>query len=113
MKNLIIMALIASLFSACSDDNAKPQMYEAYEVAKVLVRSKLKDPDGAEFIDGNRKEAEYKDSSFVFSGYVKATNDLGLKSPIEYNVGIKWRGGYWQSDTSWIVKFGNVGNPNL
>ncbi|WP_121812779.1 hypothetical protein [Mucilaginibacter kameinonensis] len=115
MKKLIPIALLLFSLAACSDDekaNKKPELWQAYTVAQVAVKAHLKDPDGAEFIEGNRKEKEYPDSSYVFRGYVKATNDLGLKAPIEYNVGIKWKGGDWMSDTSWTIKFGTVGGDN-
>lgn len=108
MRRVIFAVFGCLLLTSCSNEQSLPNDVQAEYVAHQVVKAQLIDPDNAEFEASNSKMATFKDSSFVFNGIVKASNRIGIKVPMRYNVGIKWKGGVWQSDTSWTIKFVHI-----
>ncbi|MBC7399831.1 MAG: hypothetical protein H7289_07775 [Mucilaginibacter sp.] len=105
---IIAIVVIAIIISKNTPDT--PQTTDrdkAFTVAKQFVKQQLIDPESAEFLEQNTKAAEYKDSSYVYRGYVKATNKLGLVAPMEYNIGVKWNGGDGFNPDNYTLKFIN------
>lgn len=85
-----------------------PNDVQAEYMAHLVVKTQLLDPASAEFEGEGSKMATYADTSFVFNGIVLSLNKLGIKAPVEYNVGIKYKGGNPVIDSSWTVKFCNI-----
>jgi len=106
---------IAALQKAKEDSLASlpplPNDVEAQSTAENVIKAQAIDPDDVEFINGNSKMLPLKDSSWVFTGYVKIPNQYNMLVTMAYNVGIKWKGGDWKSDSSWTVKFCHITNP--
>jgi len=88
-----------------------PNDVEAENMARNVIKVALVDPD-AEFLDESAKMAAYRDSSYIFTGDVRALDKAGEKMAMEYNVDIKWKGGNPVQDSSWVVKFCNI-KPTL
>lgn len=103
--------IAALLFFGCDTRQTLPNDVMAQTTMQSIVKAQTVDPDDVEFIDGNSKMQTFKDSSWVFAGYVKLDNGAGNKITKAYNVGIKWNGGDWKSDSSWTVKFCHITNP--
>jgi hypothetical protein len=110
MKKLIPLLFTLFIFG-CDSTPQKPSDTEAEIIAKNVVKAQFIDPSDAEIIDERTRMEVNKDTSWVFDGYVKAPNKLGLKVPYEFNVGIKWHGGEWEQDSSWTVRFCHITNP--
>ena len=81
-----------------------PSNDNAYHVAQDYIKDKLLDPNSAEFIEGKIKMGKVNDSTWVFTGVVKATNKLGLKSPNEYYIRLRFKGGSHENIESWKVE---------
>lgn len=111
MKSLVLVLVVLLAFSSCDNSHRKPNDTEAQLMAQNVIKAQFIDPDDPEFIDANTKMEVLKDSSWVFGGYIKAPNKLGLKVPFEYNIAVKWKGGDWDQDSSWSVKFCHITNP--
>lgn len=105
---LVIVIAFAIILNMTVPENTEaeyPDQAKAYVMAKQFVKQNLKDPKSADFIEENLKVMDYpNDSTYVFNGYVKATNGLGLVAPVEYKINLKWSGYKWNEQQSWEVK---------
>lgn len=81
--------------------DSKPDSKDAFTMAQIIIKEKLIDPSSAEFLpQESHSEGE---SKFIFLGYVKATNRLGLLAPKKYRVALTYLGGNKIRRESWRV----------
>jgi hypothetical protein len=80
------------IFSSMGTDEA-PSEQSLREVSEQLIKERLVDPRSAEFIKENRNYGKTGESTYIITGYVKATNKMGLKAPTEYRLQLFWNGG--------------------
>lgn len=89
-----------------------PTEPEAQMMAHQYISAQSIDPGEVDFISETEKFAQFRDSSYVFTGNAKMLNRYSQKIIMGYNLGIKWLGGDWNKVGSWSVKFSNIGDPN-
>jgi len=112
MRRIILFfASVAAMGCGNSGDFRAPNDVQAENMAHNVIKAALVDPD-ADFLDETAKMTAYRDSSYVFTGDVRALDKAGEKMSMKYNVGIKWKGGNPLQDSSWTVKFCNI-KPSL
>ena len=104
---ILVLASVASVGCGNVASVHAPNDVEAENIARNIIKVALVDPD-AEFLDETAKMAAYRDSSYVFTGDLRALDKAGEKMSMKYNVGIKWKGGNPLQDSSWVVKFCNI-----
>lgn len=100
----VIIFILMVIFIPMIGDEEMPTIDEAQKASERIISRTLIDPTSSEFIKENVEHGTLPDSTYIFVGYVKALNKLGLKAPHKYRVEIKWTGGSPSDEKSWYVK---------
>ena len=84
--------------------NRKPTTTEAFAIAKVFVKEKLKQPEKAIFAKSAvNAVANDADNSYSLSSSVKIENNNGKMDPSNWEVKMRYTGGDWAERNSWQV----------
>ncbi len=91
--------------------NRKPNGMEAFSVAKMFIKGKLKQPAMASF-PLNKFEAviDTAKNSYNISSYINAHDNSGRSSKTAWQIHMAYTGGDWADTTSWRVLKVNM-NP--
>lgn len=85
--------------------NRKPTANEAFAMAKLFVKEKLKQPQKAVFPGGSFKSAiDTTTNSYELQSTVKIENDSGKLEQSTWEVKMLYTDGDWAEKNSWQVK---------
>jgi len=89
--------------------NRKPTAQEAFNIAKVFVKERLKQPSTAVFPDHSFKPAiDTAQNNYQLQSTVKAINTNGKMENADWLINMHYTGGDWSEKTSWEVKSVNI-----
>jgi hypothetical protein len=93
--------------------NRKPTPQEAFNIAKVFVKEKLKQPTTAVFPDHSFKPTiDTSQNSYQLQSTVKAINSNGKMENSDWVISMHYTGGDWSEKTSWQVESVNISPKN-
>lgn len=98
-----LISIVVMIGMCTSGGNGAPDHYDAYKMAKTIIKEQMLDPASVEFVEERKTAHTLGDSIFIFTGVVKATNKMGLKAPMEFSVNLKYIGGDYKRPGSWEV----------
>ena len=101
---LLVWIIVASSTCGGSKDKTPESQVtssRAWQIAKDMVKDKLKSPSTADFPWTEDRYTMLKDSAIMIIGHVDSQNSFGAMIRTNFSITLQYRGGEWSDIRNW------------